>query len=346
VLTDGEWNAGGDPLGGPGAVSLLDGVGNGSVITYSRDSGAKLYVIGLGVTSGYQTILTNYATQGNGKYYNAPNSSQLAQIYHEIAGELKTEAGVDTTAEMDMQTLTLNGESIPGIDALTYINDTVPTEAPGSTWIHKFNVTHTSLNYTFSQTPEWNLNQKLTFDVTRIGTIHINESWETNVRFKLLKMGNIELFNGTSSCIKFNDTQSTGTNQLCLPNVSVIGQPNWSVSFTTQTIKLNNLRSTATGELTNELPLSWDTTYTGNATVTEQFYYMQNGAGGWVKFGEISGITKGVTASNTVLPITSLPPGGYQIKVYATASDAPDDTITLPDAITLGGAGKYYIKLE
>jgi hypothetical protein len=45
------------------------------------------------------------------------------------------------------------------------------------------------------------------------------------------------------------------------------------------------------------------------------------------------------------LDVRKLPPGGYKIKIYATASDAPDDT-AMTDAIRVGGAGKTYIKLE
>jgi hypothetical protein len=288
--------------------------------------------------------LQKLADDSGGFYRNAPDEAELNTIYNDIALHLQTEASVDTTAVMDFHSLTVNNATLPGKDVFTYIPDLTPVQAPGSTWIHKFNKTHgDSINHTVNQEPEWLATQTLTFN--DIGTIHVNETWETTFRFKLLTTGNIELF-GNTSCIQFNDPMATGIKELCLPNTTLIGQPNWTGTFTTQTIKLNNLRSTATGELTNELPLSWDTAYTGNATVTEQLYYMQNGAGGWVKFGEISGIKKGVTASNAVLLITSLPPGGYQIKVYATASDAPDDTITLSDAITLGGAGKYYIKLE
>jgi hypothetical protein len=45
------------------------------------------------------------------------------------------------------------------------------------------------------------------------------------------------------------------------------------------------------------------------------------------------------------LDVRKLPPGGYKIKVYATASDVPDDEL-ITDAIRVGGAGKTYIKLE
>jgi hypothetical protein len=45
------------------------------------------------------------------------------------------------------------------------------------------------------------------------------------------------------------------------------------------------------------------------------------------------------------LDVSKLPPGGYKIKVYATASDAPDTEI-ITVAKRVGGEGKTYIKLE
>jgi hypothetical protein len=46
------------------------------------------------------------------------------------------------------------------------------------------------------------------------------------------------------------------------------------------------------------------------------------------------------------LDVTKLPPGGYLIKVYATASDAPDATIILDNPVNVGNRGRTYIKLQ
>jgi hypothetical protein len=46
------------------------------------------------------------------------------------------------------------------------------------------------------------------------------------------------------------------------------------------------------------------------------------------------------------LDITKLPPGGYLIRVVATASDAPDDTITLADPVNIANRGRTFIKLQ
>ncbi len=43
--------------------------------------------------------------------------------------------------------------------------------------------------------------------------------------------------------------------------------------------------------------------------------------------------------------VTKLPPGGYRIRVYATAVDAPD-AIAFSDVKLVGGQGKIYLRLE
>ena len=92
--------------------------------------------------------------------------------------------------------------------------------------------------------------------------------------------------------------------------------------------------------------------YTGNKTITERLYYSADN-GPWVLFNTITHpypyapdiISATEYVDYAQLDVRKLPPGGYKIKVYATASDAPDDEI-MTDATKVGGAGKTYIKLE
>ena len=96
----------------------------------------------------------------------------------------------------------------------------------------------------------------------------------------------------------------------------------------------------------------WNTSYTGNKTITERLYYSADN-GPWVLFNTITHrypyapdiISATEYVDYAQLDVRKLPPGGYKIKVYATASDAPDDEI-MTDATKVGGAGKTYIKLE
>jgi hypothetical protein len=43
--------------------------------------------------------------------------------------------------------------------------------------------------------------------------------------------------------------------------------------------------------------------------------------------------------------VRKLPPGGYQIKVYVTSSDAPD-AVEETNFKTIGGKGKTFIRIE
>jgi hypothetical protein len=47
----------------------------------------------------------------------------------------------------------------------------------------------------------------------------------------------------------------------------------------------------------------------------------------------------------TQLDVKRLPPGGYKVKIYATAPDAPD-AIAITDYKMVGGQGKIFLKLE
>lgn len=314
---------------------------------YAKNNNIRIYTISFASTldADVYDVLETLATETGGFYRDAPDAATLTNIYADIANDLLDEASVDTTAVMDFSTMQVNEEIVPGIDILEYVPDppTLPHADPGSTWIHKYNKSHgDSLNTIINQMPEWLATQTLSFN--DIGTIHINETWETTFRFRLLETGNINLFDQKSS-IQFTDPMNTGVNQLFLPNVSVIGQPNWTGIFATQTIVIEDLQSAATGEITDFLPVRWETIYTGDATVTEQLYYsIDNGP--WVKFGEKTGIGEGQTSGSAELNIKSLPPGGYRVKVYATAPDAPDCEAIMQVPVTVGGAGKYFIKLE
>jgi hypothetical protein len=118
-----------------------------------------------------------------------------------------------------------------------------------------------------------------------------------------------------------------------------------------KTITLENLRKTETGEIKDLIPLTWDSTYTGNKTLTEKVYY-RIGSGPWVLFDTK---IKDEYATDPILKeyvdyaqldVTKLPPGSYLIKVTASAFDAPDATITLDNPIVVGNSGRIFIKLE
>src|SRR5665647_3782931 len=104
-------------------------------------------------------------------------------------------------------------------------------------------------------------------------------------------------------------------------------------------ITLQNLTITEPGEITAFLPVAWDSTYTGNKTLTEQVLYSMNN-GPWVLFDtkthlyphgpELMLPTQYTDYAS--LDVKKLPPGGYKIRVYATSPDAPD---TMAETLSL-----------
>ncbi|MDI3486056.1 MAG: hypothetical protein PWQ50_1276 [Methanolobus sp.] len=74
VLTDGETNAGSDQNGE-------------NAIAYANANGVTIYTIGLG-SSLDEALLRHIASETGGTYYNAPDSSDLSEIYATISQEL------------------------------------------------------------------------------------------------------------------------------------------------------------------------------------------------------------------------------------------------------------------
>ncbi|MDP3563547.1 MAG: VWA domain-containing protein [Methanoregula sp.] len=366
VLSDGDYNWDGDPLARNATRGLnrdatdygdlssywesYSGLTNQNMALYANQSGIKIYSIAFGgaISSGGKTTLQNLATTSGGKYYEA-SATNIEDVYAQIAGELQENAGVDTQVLMDFGTITVNNVSVNGADVFSYVPDPLlggaPDKAPGSTWIHKFNLTNDLFApYIVDQSANWTNYHRLDFNV---GTVKINETWETTFRLKVLKDGNINIF-GPGSKIRFNDSENTGIDTLLLPPTYITASHNLtSTGMTMKTTTLLNLRCTEAGEIKALLPVAWSTSYTGISPsgVRERVYYSVNNAP-YVQFAEITGIPPGTTSQQAQLDVTKLPPGGYQIKVVATAEDTPDTYALLSEPKTVGGRGITFIKIE
>ncbi len=276
------------------------------------------------------------ANSTGGFYAHAPNGATLTQLYTKIAGDLKDEAGVNTTMVIDNQNINVTGVPIPGAQVFSYISHPIFSTRIG--WQDGvMNVTN--------QSADWADDSQLGFT---IGTIKVGQTWNATYRLKANQSGSIDVF-GTNSLISFNG----GASSLTIPHTFLTVVPNLTATSTGQkTIHLDNLLVTEPGEITAMLPFMWNTSYTGNKTITENLYYSANN-GPWVLFDTLThpypyawDIVSGTEYVDCAqLDVRKLPPGGYKIKVYAMASDSPDDEIKT-DAVTVGGAGKTYIKLE
>jgi hypothetical protein len=360
LTTDGDYNIYADPLargtGVAGTGSCGDGciaqhyyfAGLGGVLgvpgsnvftyqnlsRYAADNNIRVYSIsfGSGISPGSSTwntleILSN-ATKA--KHYHAASGSDLVDMYALIAGELKTSAGVNTTMALNFENVSLNNMSVPGDKVFDYVYlDGTSTH-----------ITNNTYDGTINQTADWNDDHKLSFD---IGTVHLQETWKSTFRLRAINAtgGNVNIF-GPGSTIIFNNNEAN----LSLPQTWVTIVPNLTnIGMNITLLDVSNLHCTAPGIIKDYLPVEWQIAYDGNATVTEVISYSNDGGYHYVPF-DTNYMTKGMFTDYSSLDVRMLPPGEYWIRVDATAPGAPDDHEILPAPITVGTAGRAYIKLE
>jgi len=343
LLTDGNWNYCGDPRGISTSYTRMPFLtppdvvyANQSVVTFAKVNGIKIFTVGLG--SGINAAeLRAYANETGGKYYYAPNASQLTQIYIDIAGELMTSAGVNTTMMNKFENVQVNNVSMPGADVFKYIYD-----SSASTRIAWQNgtVNGGATPPAVDQSGDWNDDHNLNFT---IGEIKLGEMWECTFRLQVLKDGNIDVF-GDNSILSFNG--AVGPSTLPLPHTFITSVPNLNSTGMNQSVlDISNLHTTAPGVIKDFIPLEWQINYNGNGTVTERISYSNTGGTMWVPF-DLNFVNKSVFTDHSSLDVRLLPPGEYWIRVDATAPDAPSDRETTMAPITVGTAGRAYIKLE
>jgi hypothetical protein len=192
------------------------------------------------------------------------------------------------------------------------------------------------------QTNEWNANHQLSFS---IGTLNISDQWQTIYRLRVNQTGLINIFNGSTSTITFNDGKQ---NQILeLPNLYVTVNPNTTpFGLSSGTLYVTNLYPQ--GEVfTDKVPMKWNLSYDGFDTVTETYWYAYR-TQPFIEFGRTSNIlsTNGMEViRSTDLDVTNFPSGDYRIKVIASVPGIPPAEAS--GAFTkLFGGGKVSILLE
>jgi hypothetical protein len=356
LMSDGEYNYYGDPLARGERSSkydwrttqneytyfsdLRDDQQNMSV--YAAENNTRLYMISFSndITENSTTWKTMDTLAGatGGKHYHAVTGAALAKIYTEIAGELKTEAGVNTVMNLDFGTIRVNDEDRVGSGVFTYVHEDGISTAIES-WIDNKNVQHHEIipRHTRDDTPNWTASSPhLPFD---IGTVQLGQTWEATFRLAVLADGNINIF-GTGSVITFND----GVAELDLPATFITAVPDLNnTGIEHGTLHLTNPRYTSV-EVPEFLTAAWDLVYTGSGTVTETLEHSNDGGLSWVRFDTLTAdntTTQGVTT----LDLRSLPPGEYRVRVHADADDAPyTEPLEFPP-IQIGNQQKAYIRL-
>ncbi|MFA5103171.1 MAG: hypothetical protein WC525_08460 [Candidatus Thermoplasmatota archaeon] len=371
VLSDGDYNYYGDPLArgteGPDTNPSADpydnqnpptqrwwkysdlNATNQNMSAYAKNNGIKIFSIAFGgdISGVGKTTLQTLAESTGGKYYEA-SATNIEDVYTAIAGELKTEAGVNTQVDLNFENIEVNYEVI-AMNSTFKVFDYVPNN-PTSTNIHHYNETTTFLNTWINQSDQWNNSTKpyhLQFDA---GTIKLGQVWEARYTLRVLTDGNINIF-GPGSTITFNNGEAT----LLLPKTYITGVPGMVTSgVNTSVLNVTNTASNTQTEGGIEYRVwTWDRFYSGVFNVTEKYYisndnWMQKILVGSAELTPLQANQPGEFR----YPVYLLPPGEILFKVEASALDSPGPVTATPaptlptPTITPLPPGVFHITLQ
>jgi hypothetical protein len=351
ILVDGDYDWYGDPLAAAGAY--LDNkdpeqfgqrtnnwypldvpsAAEQNMSVYAINNDVRIYTISYSsdVSNDCNETMRIFAESTGGKNYRVLTADGLADVYTDIAGELRNEAGVNTTMDVAFTNVEVDSTPVSGDQVFDYVylDGT-------STRIYSFNDTSTIIpEYTRDDTDAWNANQTLHFD---IGTVTLGQTWETTFRLKVLINGTIDVF-GSGASITFNNADV-----LDLPHlyITAIGEQNSTVIA--RSLDVNSLQRTSSQPVYDILSVNWNLNYTGTEGVTQDVSYSNDDGFTWVWFNTRMG-TNATTAMASSLDVRDLSPGEYRIRVYATAPDAPDDWEEI-SGIQIGNQTRNYIQIS
>ena len=321
LLTDGTWNIGGDPRGlrtvSGISTSNLSEIGRGSVITWAKDNHIKIFTIALiGKVQSNDMVneseLQAYADETGGKYHRAEDSTQLAGIYTEIAGELREDASVNTTLSLDFTSVdVVNGSAsgtYAGKDVFNY------TYIPGrSTHVTVINKSVYSFNY--NNTGDW---EKGSFSFNP-GTIKLNDLWMVNFTLNSSMPGNIRLLSARSSQVSING----GEENVSIPDTYITTIPRGTEKGPEGiTFNITNVKREGDKTNTQVAQIGWDRIYDGtDPTILYRFYLAPPYSQAYAEKGEFT-MDKNVSHLVYNLVITGLKPGVYSVKVEGIVRDA------------------------
>jgi len=269
------------------------------------------------------------AEGSGGRYYKASTKEALIDVYEQIADDLKTEAGVNTTVDVAFENVEVDSAPVAGDQVFDYVH------VQGvSTLVRSYNSTVELIPaYTRNDTAAWEENQTLHFD---IGTIRLNETWEATFRLKVLEEGTIALF-GSGATITFNDHE-----HVQLPRVYITAFGEENTTLDSRALSVSDLNCTSPA--TEFLSLGWDLNYTGTAEAVQAISCSGDGGYTWVSLGTRTS-PPGVSPMEARFDVRALSPGEYVVRVYATAPDAPD-AWDICRHILVGNQQENYIRLQ
>jgi hypothetical protein len=174
----------------------------------------------------------------------------------------------------------------------------------------------------------WNARQQLDFN---IGTIHLNQTWQSTVMLQVLQEGNILVFDNASKI----STADTLTAPMKLPDQYITVIPNSSnVTYGTKHLGIDNLARTNNGSVTSA-DLRWDITYDGTSPIIEDVMIAPAGTGDWSHL-PLKEVASGTHSDIATIQISTLDPGVYTIRVRVDAMDANSDYAEI--TVTVSGA--------
>ncbi|MDD1669561.1 MAG: hypothetical protein LUO97_07140, partial [Methanomicrobiales archaeon] len=350
LLSDGDYNHYGDPFAKDSSKSTtstntgdysdltakwykFSGMTNASdqnMVNFAKLYNVKIFSIGFAssISSGGKTALSNLATQTGGKYYDA-TAANLADVYSDIAGSLKDTAGVNTVMNLSFKNIAVTNNITPGNQVYDYV-----FIDGHSTLVDSWNATMAHLPgypVTSNSTSEWKTNLGVNFN---IGTVKLGQVWQSTITLKVLKDGNINVFDPASK-VGIQDS----TFPLKIPDAYFTALPNNSANtlLGPKQVSIDDLELTNAGSLTTA-DVKWNLTYNGMYPITEDIMITEFGSSNhWIHIApqEVSNVTTSDTGS---IPIVGYGEGYYTIRVDVDAYDAEmTDTETLD--IYLSGAG-------
>ena len=337
VMSDGDYNHFGDPLarGSPGSsdpttYDELDpdyvpfaGLASQSMAEYAKANNIRIYTIGYaaGISGGGRGTLQQLATATNGKYFYALTGDDLADVYTQIAGDLKEAAGVNTQMALDFKKVEVNSAPVDGYNVFEYVyrldeSTYLVPPLPRTAW-------------TEDSEAAWNRDQGLNFD---LGTIKVNEEWVVNFTLKVIMSGNIKVL-GSSSSVTFDEGKGT----LKIPDTYLTAIPEGKdKGLEGLKLEIRNLMNPKTER--KSAFLVWDITYTGrDPKIREEIQIAPLNSEAYSYRGTTFAAGTD-TSGEYVLDISTLMPGMYKARVTGFSTDTgsswSETSFTVPEIET------------
>lgn len=252
---------------------------NQNMSNYAKNNNLKIYTISFSSdvnrTSDTWMVMENLANATGGKHFHANSAAELNDVYAQIAGELRTKAGVNTTSYLDFQNITVKNATVAGAEAFEYVYD----DGQSTFWKKYKTGSETTpyLSGTIDDTTNWTTNHALNFDV---GNIEVNDNWQVTFRLRVLTDGDIHVF-GNNSLITFDDQ----TKSLHIPDTVITAIPNLvNESFTYGEFSETGINVTQISDTVYKW--TWSRYYTGDYDLQEFYYISLDGGYQWTLVGQ------------------------------------------------------------